>query len=42
MREDYSKHKLEEKDVNPNPIFQFEKWFKEAKDATMFILRWGS
>ena len=33
MRIDYNKHKLEDQDVNPNPIFQFEKWFQEAKDA---------
>ena len=33
MRIDYKKHKLEEGDLNDNPIFQFEKWFQEAKDA---------
>ena len=33
MRQDYKKYKLEEKDVNSNPIFQFEKWFTEAKEA---------
>ncbi len=35
MRVDYKKHKLEEEDVNKNPIFQFEKWFQDAKDANV-------
>ncbi len=35
MRIDYKKHKLEEEDVNKNPIFQFEKWFQDAKDANV-------
>lgn len=33
LRHDFSKQTLSEKDVNPNPILQFEKWFKEAVDA---------
>ncbi len=32
MRQDYKKHSLEEKEVNPNPILQFEKWFQDAVD----------
>ena len=35
MRVDYKKHKLEEEDVNKNPIFQFGKWFQDAKDANV-------
>jgi len=35
MRVDYKKHKLEEADVNRNPIFQFEKWFQDAKVANV-------
>lgn len=35
MRKEYNKHKLEEADVDKNPIFQFEKWFQEAKDANV-------
>ena len=30
LRQDYSRETLDEKQVNPNPILQFEKWFKEA------------
>ncbi len=33
LRHDFSKQTLDEKDVNKNPILQFEKWFKEAVDA---------
>lgn len=33
LRHDFSRQTLSEKDVNPNPILQFEKWFKEAVDA---------
>jgi pyridoxamine 5'-phosphate oxidase len=33
LRHDFSKQTLDEKDVNGNPILQFEKWFKEAVDA---------
>jgi len=33
LRHDFSKQTLDEKDVNPNPFLQFEKWFKEAVDA---------
>lgn len=33
LRHDFSKEKLDEKDVNKDPIHQFEKWFKEAVDA---------
>jgi len=33
LRHDFSKQKLDEKDVNPNPILQFEKWFKEAVES---------
>ncbi len=35
MRQDYTKHTLEEKDVNSNPVLQFEKWFNEAVDAKL-------
>ncbi|MEX0723193.1 MAG: pyridoxamine 5'-phosphate oxidase [Gracilimonas sp.] len=30
LREDYSKHSLDESDVDPDPIKQFEKWMEEA------------
>ena len=30
MRKEYKKYLLEEKDMNPNPIVQFDKWFKDA------------
>jgi pyridoxamine 5'-phosphate oxidase len=30
LREDYSKHSLDENDVDPDPIKQFEKWMEEA------------
>lgn len=33
LRHDFSKQTLDEKDVNSNPILQFEKWFKEAVDS---------
>ncbi|MBA3705641.1 MAG: pyridoxamine 5'-phosphate oxidase [Bacteroidetes bacterium] len=33
LRHDFAKETLDEKDVNPHPILQFEKWFKEAVDA---------
>jgi pyridoxamine 5'-phosphate oxidase len=33
LRHDFSKQTLDEKQVSPSPILQFEKWFKEAVDA---------
>lgn len=33
LREDYSKHSLDESDVNKDPIEQFESWMKEAIKA---------
>jgi pyridoxamine 5'-phosphate oxidase len=33
LRHDFTKQTLDKKDVNPNPVLQFEKWFKEAVDA---------
>ncbi|HKK24014.1 MAG TPA: pyridoxamine 5'-phosphate oxidase [Gracilimonas sp.] len=33
LREDYSKHSLDESDVNSDPVEQFESWMKEAIDA---------
>jgi len=33
LRHDFSKSSLTEKEVNPDAILQFEKWFKEAVDA---------
>ena len=33
LRHDFAKQTLDKKDVNENPILQFEKWFKEAVDA---------
>lgn len=33
IREDYCKYKLDEKDVLPNPIEQFQHWFDEARYA---------
>lgn len=33
LREDYSKHSLDESDVNSDPIIQFESWMKEAMNA---------
>ncbi len=35
MRKEYIKHKLEEKDVNKNPILQFEEWFNAAGDSNL-------
>jgi len=33
LRENYSKHSLDESDVNYDPIIQFESWMKEAMNA---------
>lgn len=33
LRHDFAKNALNEKDVNADPILQFEKWFKEAVNA---------
>ncbi len=33
LRHDFAKQTLDEKDVNKDPVLQFEKWFKEAVDA---------
>jgi pyridoxamine 5'-phosphate oxidase len=33
LREDYSKHSLDESDVNKNPFKQFERWMEEAVQA---------
>lgn len=33
LRHDFTKQVLDEKDVKADPVFQFEKWFKEAVDA---------
>ena len=33
LRHDFSSQTLDEKDVNADPIMQFEKWFKEAVDS---------
>ena len=33
LRHDFAKQTLDEKDVNTDPVLQFEKWFKEAVDA---------
>ncbi|SRR5690606_16886828 len=33
IREDYSKYSLDEKDVLPDPVQQFQKWFDEAIQA---------
>ena len=33
LRHDFAKQTLDKKDVNANPILQFEKWFKEAVEA---------
>ncbi len=33
LRHDFSKKSLDEKEVNENPILQFENWFKEAVDG---------
>ncbi len=33
LREEYSKHALDEKEVDNNPFNQFSVWFKEAIDA---------
>jgi pyridoxamine 5'-phosphate oxidase len=33
LRHDFVKHSLGKKDVNPDAILQFEKWFKEAVEA---------
>jgi pyridoxamine 5'-phosphate oxidase len=33
LRHDFLKQTLDEKDINKNPVSQFEKWFKEAIDS---------
>lgn len=33
LRHDFSKQTLDERDVNPDAVLQFEKWFKEAVDT---------
>ncbi len=33
LRHDFAKQTLDEKDVNPDAVLQFEKWFKEAVEA---------
>lgn len=33
LRHDFTKQTLDKKDVNEDPVLQFEKWFKEAVDA---------
>lgn len=33
LRHDFARQTLNEKDVNADPVLQFEKWFKEAVDA---------
>jgi pyridoxamine 5'-phosphate oxidase len=33
LREDYTKHALDEADVDKDPIVQFEHWFRHAVDA---------
>jgi len=33
LRTDYTKASLDNKSIEPNPIAQFEKWFREAIDA---------
>jgi pyridoxamine 5'-phosphate oxidase len=33
LRHDFSKRSLDEKDVSPDPLVQFEKWFREAVDT---------
>lgn len=33
LRHDFAKQTLDKKDVNTNPVLQFEKWFKEAVEA---------
>jgi pyridoxamine 5'-phosphate oxidase len=30
LRKEYSRHRLDESDVDPDPIRQFERWFEEA------------
>jgi pyridoxamine 5'-phosphate oxidase len=35
LREDYTKHSLDEADVDKSPILQFEKWFRQAVDAKL-------
>lgn len=35
LRKEYLQSSLDEKDVNPNPIVQFEKWFDEALNSNI-------
>ena len=35
LRQDYARESLTERDVDPNPIAQFEKWFDQALQAGM-------
>ncbi len=35
LREDYSKHSLDESEVDPDPFVQFRKWMEEALEARL-------
>jgi pyridoxamine 5'-phosphate oxidase len=35
LRRDYARESLTERDVDPDPVLQFEKWFEEALHAEM-------
>ena len=35
VRKEYSRHTLDETDVDLNPLFQFHRWYKEANDAKL-------
>lgn len=35
LRRDYARESLDERDVDPNPIVQFERWFHQARTAEL-------
>lgn len=37
IREEYTRQALSEKDVAPNPIDQFKKWFEEAMNSEVYV-----
>ena len=36
LRREYARARLDEKDVSPDPLVQFARWFEEAQAAAMF------
>ena len=38
LRHDFAKQTLDKKDVDADPVIQFKKWFKEAREYKMLPL----